>query len=180
VPIQCATRSGCAEEDQVILNALNYVRGRTASQIFLAERHLLAEGRALKALIDSGRIHRFSKSQQDALLPAEQNGWIILVGATTENLRSRSTRRCCPGACVPSRGAGGSRGDRPAAPRSGGLGQTWDGRQGPTVNLLPFRSEHEIKGSRAVAQRGSDRGGRGGTPCRSGRAFGSWLGYWSA
>jgi putative ATPase len=30
-------------------------------------------------------IHRFNKAQQDALLPAVENGWIILVGATTEN-----------------------------------------------------------------------------------------------
>ncbi len=30
-------------------------------------------------------IHRFSKTQQDALLPAVENGWIVLVGATTEN-----------------------------------------------------------------------------------------------
>jgi putative ATPase len=30
-------------------------------------------------------IHRFNKSQQDALLPAVENGWIVLVGATTEN-----------------------------------------------------------------------------------------------
>jgi putative ATPase len=44
-------------------------------------------------------IHRFSKSQQDALLPAVEDGTIVLVGATTENpffevispLRSRST-----------------------------------------------------------------------------------------
>lgn len=30
-------------------------------------------------------IHRFNKSQQDALLPAVEDGTIILVGATTEN-----------------------------------------------------------------------------------------------
>ena len=30
-------------------------------------------------------IHRFSKSQQDALLGAVENGWITLIGATTEN-----------------------------------------------------------------------------------------------
>lgn len=30
-------------------------------------------------------VHRFSKTQQDALLPAVENGWITLVGATTEN-----------------------------------------------------------------------------------------------
>lgn len=44
-------------------------------------------------------IHRFSKSQQDALLPAVEDGTVTLIGATTENpyfevnppLRSRST-----------------------------------------------------------------------------------------
>jgi len=30
-------------------------------------------------------IHRFTKAQQDALLPGVENGWIILVAATTEN-----------------------------------------------------------------------------------------------
>ena len=30
-------------------------------------------------------IHRFSKSQQDALLHAVENGTITLIGATTEN-----------------------------------------------------------------------------------------------
>ena len=44
-------------------------------------------------------IHRFTKSQQDALLPAVEDGTLVLIGATTENpffevnppLRSRST-----------------------------------------------------------------------------------------
>ena len=44
-------------------------------------------------------VHRFNKSQQDALLPAVESGLLILIGATTENpffevnapLRSRST-----------------------------------------------------------------------------------------
>lgn len=30
-------------------------------------------------------IHRFSKAQQDALLPGVENGWITLIAATTEN-----------------------------------------------------------------------------------------------
>lgn len=30
-------------------------------------------------------VHRFSKTQQDALLPAVENGWVTLVAATTEN-----------------------------------------------------------------------------------------------
>lgn len=48
---------------------------------------------ARKALNDNGtrtlifvdEIHRFSKSQQDVLLPAVENGTISLIGATTEN-----------------------------------------------------------------------------------------------
>jgi putative ATPase len=30
-------------------------------------------------------VHRFSKAQQDALLPAVENGWVTLIAATTEN-----------------------------------------------------------------------------------------------
>ena len=30
-------------------------------------------------------VHRFSKTQQDALLPAVENGWVTLIAATTEN-----------------------------------------------------------------------------------------------
>ncbi|WP_091493975.1 replication-associated recombination protein A [Microbacterium pygmaeum] len=30
-------------------------------------------------------IHRFTKAQQDALLPGVENGWIVLIAATTEN-----------------------------------------------------------------------------------------------
>jgi len=30
-------------------------------------------------------VHRFNKAQQDALLPAVENGWVTLVAATTEN-----------------------------------------------------------------------------------------------
>src|SRR5688500_8793419 len=44
-------------------------------------------------LVDTGRgtilfldeVHRFNKSQQDALLPAVESGIITLIGATTEN-----------------------------------------------------------------------------------------------
>ncbi len=40
-------------------------------------------GKPVVLFIDE--IHRFSKSQQDALLQAVESGWIILIGATTEN-----------------------------------------------------------------------------------------------
>lgn len=40
-------------------------------------------GRGIILFLDE--IHRFSKSQQDALLEAVEAGWITLIGATTEN-----------------------------------------------------------------------------------------------
>lgn len=43
----------------------------------------LAAGQKTIVFIDE--IHRFNKSQQDALLPYVENGTIILIGATTEN-----------------------------------------------------------------------------------------------
>jgi putative ATPase len=41
------------------------------------------QGRGTVLFIDE--VHRFSKSQQDALLPAVENGWVTLIAATTEN-----------------------------------------------------------------------------------------------
>jgi putative ATPase len=40
-------------------------------------------GRQTVLFVDE--VHRFSKSQQDSLLPAVENGWVTLVAATTEN-----------------------------------------------------------------------------------------------
>lgn len=42
-----------------------------------------AQGRKTLLFIDE--IHRYNKSQQDALLPAVESGDVILIGATTEN-----------------------------------------------------------------------------------------------
>jgi putative ATPase len=39
----------------------------------------------LSTVLFLDEIHRFNKAQQDALLPGVENGWIILVAATTEN-----------------------------------------------------------------------------------------------
>lgn len=38
-----------------------------------------------KTILFIDEIHRFNKAQQDAFLPAVENGTIILIGATTEN-----------------------------------------------------------------------------------------------
>jgi putative ATPase len=62
-----------------------------------ARQRLGEHGRGTILFLDE--IHRFSKSQQDALLPAVEDGTLTLIGATTENpffevnppLRSRST-----------------------------------------------------------------------------------------
>ena len=42
-----------------------------------------AGGRETVLFVDE--VHRFSKTQQDALLPAVENRWVTLVAATTEN-----------------------------------------------------------------------------------------------
>jgi putative ATPase len=48
-----------------------------------AKDRLAQQGQRTVLFLDE--IHRFNKSQQDALLPAVENGWVVLVGATTEN-----------------------------------------------------------------------------------------------
>jgi putative ATPase len=46
-------------------------------------KEMLKAGRRTILFIDE--IHRFNKSQQDALLKAVESGWVVLIGATTEN-----------------------------------------------------------------------------------------------
>ena len=48
-----------------------------------ARDELGTSGRQTVLFIDE--VHRFSKTQQDALLPAVENRWVTLVAATTEN-----------------------------------------------------------------------------------------------
>jgi len=49
-------------------------------------REVINEAQSLgQIVLFIDEIHRFNKSQQDALLAAVEKGWIILLGATTEN-----------------------------------------------------------------------------------------------
>ena len=48
-----------------------------------ARNQLIAGGRETVLFVDE--VHRFSKAQQDALLPAVENRWVSLIAATTEN-----------------------------------------------------------------------------------------------
>src|SRR5713226_171899 len=41
--------------------------------------------RSRRTILFIDEIHRFNKAQQDALLPAVEDGTVILIGATTEN-----------------------------------------------------------------------------------------------
>lgn len=48
-----------------------------------ARAELVAGGRETVLFVDE--VHRFSKAQQDALLPGVENRWVTLIAATTEN-----------------------------------------------------------------------------------------------
>ena len=74
---------------------------RESGRIFTELSAVTAGVKDVRAVIDEAReqlrmhqrgtvlfvdeVHRFSKSQQDALLPAVENGWVTLIAATTEN-----------------------------------------------------------------------------------------------
>ncbi len=51
--------------------------------VIAGARRALANGVETVLFVDE--VHRFSKSQQDALLPGVENRWVSLVAATTEN-----------------------------------------------------------------------------------------------
>ncbi len=82
------TTDAAWEELSAVSAGVKDVRG-------VIERARARDGRTV-LFIDE--IHRFNKSQQDALLPAVEHGWVVLVGATTENpffeLNSPLLSRC--------------------------------------------------------------------------------------
>ena len=66
--------------------ALSAIGGTVAELrkiIARADEALLRQG--IRTIVFIDEIHRFSRAQQDALLPAVEQGIIILIGATTEN-----------------------------------------------------------------------------------------------
>lgn len=67
----------------VELSAVNAGVKDVRAVIDAARRRLAATGEETVLFIDE--VHRFSKSQQDALLPAVENRQVTLVAATTEN-----------------------------------------------------------------------------------------------
>jgi len=65
------------------LSAVNAGVKEVRAVVDAARRDAAMTGRETVLFIDE--VHRFSKTQQDALLPAVENRWVTLVAATTEN-----------------------------------------------------------------------------------------------
>ena len=65
------------------LSAVNAGVKDVRAVVEAARRQSGMTGRETVLFIDE--VHRFSKTQQDALLPAVENRWVTLVAATTEN-----------------------------------------------------------------------------------------------
>jgi putative ATPase len=75
-----AEASGAAFEEE---SAVQAGRAEVRGVIDRARQRLAAGGRRTIFFLDE--IHRFNKAQQDALLPAVEEGLVTLIGATTEN-----------------------------------------------------------------------------------------------
>jgi putative ATPase len=75
-----AEASDAAFEEE---SAVQAGRAEVRGVIERARQRLAAGGRRTIFFLDE--IHRFNKAQQDALLPAVEEGLITLIGATTEN-----------------------------------------------------------------------------------------------
>src|SRR3954471_4247444 len=74
-----ATQAHAAFEE---LSAVQ-VGSKDVREVIARARERLKGGRTTVFFLDE--IHRFNKAQQDALLPAVEDGTLVLIGATTEN-----------------------------------------------------------------------------------------------
>jgi len=77
--IAAAGADGAFEEE----SAVNAGKAEIRAVIERARERRAGAGRATVLFLDE--IHRFNKAQQDALLPAVEEGLLTLIGATTEN-----------------------------------------------------------------------------------------------
>jgi putative ATPase len=77
--IAAAGSEGAYEEE----SAVNAGRAEIRAVIERARERRRSSGRPTVLFLDE--IHRFNKAQQDALLPAVEDGLLTLIGATTEN-----------------------------------------------------------------------------------------------
>ena len=75
--------AGAVEEDFVPLSAVTSGIRDLRAALDAARERLKYEDRSTLVFIDE--VHRFNKAQQDALLPALEEGLVDFIGATTEN-----------------------------------------------------------------------------------------------
>jgi putative ATPase len=75
--------SGQTDRHFVELSAVN-AGVKEVRDVITAARQELSRGRR-ETVLFVDEVHRFSKAQQDALLPAVENRWVTLIAATTEN-----------------------------------------------------------------------------------------------
>jgi len=79
-----ATASGYAFEEESAVDA-GRAEVRAVVERARARRRGVAGGPGKGTVFFLDEIHRFNKAQQDALLPAVEDGLLVLIGATTEN-----------------------------------------------------------------------------------------------
>src|SRR5579884_1748649 len=108
-PLRRLVEGGGSAPSSVILwgppgtgkTTLAYVISKATDRRFVELSAITAGVKEVRAVIDGARramgasgketvlfldeIHRFSKAQQDSLLPAVENRWVTLIAATTEN-----------------------------------------------------------------------------------------------
>jgi putative ATPase len=133
-------------------------------------------------------VHRFNRTQQDALLPAVENGWVTLVAATTENpsfsvvapLLSRSLLlalsplgdeqigELLDRAVVDARGLAGAVGLAPQARADLVRYAGGDARRALTYLEAAARAAGPAVRGTGPGARGADRPARGGGPGRQG------------
>jgi len=75
--------SGQTDRSFVEVSAVSAGVKEVRAAIERARSDLTHRGRETVLFVDE--VHRFSKAQQDALLPGVENRWVTLVAATTEN-----------------------------------------------------------------------------------------------
>ena len=75
--------SGQTDRAFVEVSAVSAGVKEVRAAIEQARADLTRRGRETVLFVDE--VHRFSKAQQDALLPGVENRWVTLVAATTEN-----------------------------------------------------------------------------------------------
>lgn len=78
-----AILSGQTDREFVEVSAVSAGVKEVRSAIESARNRLARTGQETVLFVDE--VHRFSKAQQDALLPGVENRWVTLIAATTEN-----------------------------------------------------------------------------------------------